>query len=77
MQEFVFNAKVIANAPRFEIAGFNDAKNQKFLAGNNSNRKLLGCKELKIKVCSQPRENKANLEIVRELKKNLMPKPAF
>ncbi|MDD5163964.1 MAG: hypothetical protein PHD95_07225 [Candidatus ainarchaeum sp.] len=59
MQEFVFKAKIIANAPRFEIAGFNDFK------------------ELKIKVCSSPTENKANLEIIRELKKNLVLKPAF
>ncbi|MDD5148813.1 MAG: DUF167 domain-containing protein [Candidatus ainarchaeum sp.] len=58
MQEFFFQAKIIANAPRFEIAGFND------------------CNELKIKVKSAPENNRANLELVRELKKNLKPKSA-
>ena len=36
-----------------------------------------GCGELKIKAKSAPKNNRANLEIIRELKKNLKLKSAF
>jgi len=50
MQYFVIKAKIISNAPKFQILGFESG-------------------ELKIKAKSLPAKNKANLEIIKELKK--------